>query len=122
MRWKRKKATASETVEIDGHELELHAKAELGEDGRSVWELRVDDPSRVFIEAIGKPMVDLYQSVGGRNYVEMSIWTPECGALTLIIQRKEGKTPHQLRQEAEAERDVALAEVERLRGLLEARG
>jgi hypothetical protein len=36
------------------------------------------------------------------NYVEMQLHEPEGGTLTVRVQRHDGKTPHELRKEAEA--------------------
>lgn len=36
------------------------------------------------------------------NYVEMTLYHPEVGELVLTLQRASGKTPHQLRREAES--------------------
>ena len=40
------------------------------------------------------------------NYFEVGINHRKVGPMTLTVQRTEGKTPHQLRKEAEAERDA----------------
>ncbi|OMG61499.1 hypothetical protein AUR59_020280 [Stutzerimonas balearica] len=47
------------------------------------------------------------------NYIEASFDSPdypELGQITVTLKREAGKTPHQLRKEAEAERDALLAE------------
>ena len=43
------------------------------------------------------------------NYTETRVTDPELGELVLTLQRVSGKTPHQLRRDAEAERDGARA-------------
>lgn len=42
------------------------------------------------------------------NYVEMSLTHAKAGPLILTLQRSMGKTPHQLRREAETERDALI--------------
>ena len=54
----------------------------------------------------------LYESEA-LNYIEASFDSPdypELGQITVTLKREAGKTPHQLRREAEAERDALLAE------------
>lgn len=46
------------------------------------------------------------------NYTESILHHPELGRLTLTLQRQSGQTPHELRRQAEAERDQAKAEVQ----------
>ena len=53
---------------------------------------------------------------GAENYVEQEVIERNGGArYVFIVCRPGGKTPHQLRREAEEERDALAAEVERLR-------
>jgi len=56
-----------------------------------------------------------FVEAGGINYVEVSFTHPKTGPLVVTLQRTQGKTPHKLRVEAEAERDQLRAEVERLK-------
>ena len=42
------------------------------------------------------------------NYVEMKVWTKEHGDVTITVQKCKGKTPHEIRKEAEQERDALL--------------
>ena len=53
------------------------------------------------------------------NYSEMEVQHNEFGALTLTIQRRSGKTPHQLRKEAEDRLTASEAEAADLRRRLE---
>lgn len=48
---------------------------------------------------------------GPSNYAEIEVNHSEFGAMTLTIQRRAGKTPHQLRREAESRADVAEAKL-----------
>ncbi len=54
-----------------------------------------------------------------KNYVETTVSDREGNAFVVTIRRRDGKTPHQCRQEAEAENASLRAEVERLRLLRE---
>ncbi|QQE90460.1 hypothetical protein [Azotobacter chroococcum] len=59
----------------------------------------------------------LFES-GAENYIEAffsSSKHPELGQIVVTVKRETGKTPHQLRQVAEAERDQLKAESERLK-------
>ena len=56
-----------------------------------------------------------FVEAGGVNYVEVSFTHPKTGPLVVTLQRTQGKTPHQLRVEAESERDQLRAEGERLK-------
>jgi hypothetical protein len=59
-----------------------------------------------------------FTQAGGVNYVEVSFSHPKTGPLTVTLQRCAGKTPHQLRAVAEAERDQARAELAQARAEL----
>lgn len=50
-------------------------------------------------------LCDVLKAKPAPNYVECSFEYTELGPITLHIQKRLGKTPHQLRLEAEAERD-----------------
>ncbi|MCE6958385.1 hypothetical protein LAZ40_04850 [Cereibacter sphaeroides] len=50
------------------------------------------------------------------NYTESELHHPELGRLTLTLQRASGKTPHQLRREAELQRDALEARLRDLAG------
>lgn len=64
---------------------------------------------------LASAFAEQFTSSGGVNYVEVSFMHPATGPICVTLQRVQGKTPHQLRREAEAERDQLRAEVERLR-------
>jgi len=55
----------------------------------------------------------LFQMLGARteepmsNYAEIEVFHNEFGPMTLTLQRRTGKTPHQLRQEAEERARIA---------------
>ncbi|SEJ52938.1 hypothetical protein SAMN04244572_04353 [Azotobacter beijerinckii] len=62
----------------------------------------------------------LFES-GAENYIEAffsSSKHPELGQIVVTVKRETGKTPHQLRQVAEAERDQLKAEIEALRQII----
>lgn len=60
-----------------------------------------------------------FKENGAANYLEMSFVNDEVGELTVTMQRRQGKTPHQLRALAEAQRDRYRAALDRLRTLLD---
>jgi hypothetical protein len=67
--------------------------------------------------------------LGGENYVELVFENAEGEKIVITVLKPKGKTPHQLKIEAEAERDLALAEeseqlwrVAGLQGALDAAG
>lgn len=67
----------------------------------------------ILAEALGK---QLYDS-GAENYIEMRFNSgvyPDGGELVVTLQRCAGKTPHQLRQAAEQQRDVLRAEARQM--------
>lgn len=70
-------------------------------------------PVRIFAAAFA----DYFKDSPASNYIEMQLCSTDLaiGELIAILQRKQGKTPHQCRLEAERERDAARAEAERLR-------
>lgn len=97
------------------------------------------DPDRLFAGMVGKALRDpefgidsigrraveclawafqelLYNHPEGKNYIECSLEAGDGGPPVYVtIQRPGGKTPHQLRMEAEAERDRLRAELEGLK-------
>ncbi len=112
------KMEVSQEWEIEGRKMMATVRQELGKP----WEMEVKDPERFFIDTVAYPMVLFFKEIGGTNYLEMQVETDELGPLVLSIQKKWGKTPHELRKEAEAERDKALAEVKRLNERLKKKG
>jgi hypothetical protein len=73
---------------------------------------RVEATMEGFACRVFSEMVSLYFSkAGGINYVEMTAEGKETGPILVTFQRTEGKTPHQLKKEAEAERDSLKATI-----------
>ena len=68
---------------------------------------------QLMVEALATQFVES----GAANYIEMQFHSEATGPLLFTLQRVDGKTPHQLRAEAEQERDALRAEVESWRGL-----
>ena len=62
----------------------------------------------LFVDALANQFVES----GAANYLEMQFHSEATGPLLLTLQRVNGKTPHQLRTEAEKERDTLQAKVE----------
>ena len=66
-----------------------------------------------FEEGAVQPMLDAladqFVKSGASNYIEMQFHGAATGPLLLTLQQVNGKTPHQLRTEAEEERDNANA-------------
>lgn len=50
-------------------------------------------------------LVKYFKECGGVNYVEVGAYHEELGPFVITVQRKHGKTPAQLKTEAETERD-----------------
>lgn len=70
---------------------------------------------------IANALYDIISDSQAQNYVEIALTAGPDGKrenLTLCLQRVNGKTPHELRTEAEAQRDKALAEVRELKDKL----
>jgi hypothetical protein len=68
-------------------------------------------PARLMAEYF----VDYFKDSGAENYIEMTLTGKDGLGLIATIQRHLGKTPHQLRLEAEAERDSLRAELAALK-------
>ncbi len=60
---------------------------------------------------------EMFKRSGAKNYIDQHIHHDVLGELLITIQRVDGKTAHQLREEAERERDAALAKVARMSNL-----
>jgi len=58
--------------------------------------------SATFVPLFVGWMAEWFTESGGMNYVEMHVFHLDTGPLVFTMQRCEGKTPHELRQEAEA--------------------
>lgn len=69
------------------------------------------------IESVANDMAQVLIASGAPNYLEtyLRCRNKSVGDMVLTIQRIDGKTPHQLRMEAEAERDAALRVVDELK-------
>lgn len=69
------------------------------------------------IPLMAEYLAQMLTASGGEpaNYTETAFYHTALGELTLSLQRKSGKTPHELRMAAEAERDALRAELDALR-------
>ena len=62
------------------------------------------------VSILAQGFFDMLQELDAENYVECSFWhEPSKQAFALTAKRYKGKSPHQLRMIAEAERDEAIA-------------
>ena len=61
----------------------------------------------LFVDSLANQFVES----GAANYLEMRFHSEATGPLLLTLQRVNGKTPHQLRTDAEKERDILRARV-----------
>jgi len=68
------------------------------ESHKALFELKAD-----FVPLFIAWMAEWFREQGGINYVEVEAFHPETGPLVFTMQRKDGKTPHELRCEAEAQ-------------------
>ena len=59
-------------------------------------------------------LADQFVESGAANYIEMQFHSEATGPLLFTLQRVDGKTPHQLRAEAEKERDALRNKIERM--------
>lgn len=78
------------------------------ENGR--WNALMRHPN---VALFAQELVKFFRDAGAVNYVEITIATPELDEFILTLQRKLGKTPHELKMEAEKRLDEALAVVGR---------
>lgn len=62
-----------------------------------------------FAQDFALTMAALLTEHGAPNYIETVVTHDTVGTIAVTAQRCAGKTPHQFRQEAEAQRDAALA-------------
>lgn len=77
-------------------------------------ELTVTDAHEV-VEGITEAFAKMLDESHAVNYVECEMKAAGGPRYLFTIQRYQKPTPHQLREQAEAERDVALAAIERVR-------
>ncbi len=57
------------------------------------------------VRVIATGMFAFIENTGAKNYVEIKMNHPEHGIVVMTMQKWEGRTPHEMRLEAEAERD-----------------
>ena len=87
--------------------------------------LRIDNGEAVMevggrlISLISYPLARMLDLDGESlaNYIEIAMHDEKIGAMVLTLQRKSGKTPHELRREAESENVQLRQELQELRGL-----
>ena len=63
------------------------------------------------VQPILDALADQFVESGASNYIEMQLHSKAALSLLFTLQRVDGKTPHQLRAEAENERDSLRAKV-----------
>ena len=67
------------------------------EDGIATLEIRGE-----FVKGMTILLVEWFlRDVKAENYTETKVYSPETGMMTMTVQRVDGKTPHELRVEAE---------------------
>lgn len=86
-------------IDVDGDRMTVHVKEPIE-----------------LIRYLAEGMAQALDEAGAANYIEMRVWNRAQGWLVFHLQRCAGKTPHEFRLQAEAERDEALAELARCRG------
>lgn len=62
------------------------------------------ESAQVFIHALA----GVFVGIGAENYLEMSFTHPGTGPFQITMQKTTGKTPHEFRKDAEAQRDELL--------------
>lgn len=83
-------------------------------------DVTIEGAKRV-VGLLATSLAKMFADAGATNYVQYEVRNAEHDYI-LLLQRAEGKTPHQLRQEAERERDEARADRDVYRRVLEAIG
>ena len=78
-------------------DLRLHSEA-----GQGDLEMFIQHP---FFGIFALQFTDFFVQHGAKNYLEVRFWADGLGFITLTFQREAGKSPHQLRKEAELELD-----------------
>lgn len=67
------------------------------------------------VSVLGDSLARYFTEMGAVNYIQLSVTSEKTGTLILTLQRKEGKTPHDLKIEAENALKEALARETKLR-------
>lgn len=75
---------------------------------------------RKLVAEMANAMAHMLDEAGATNYVEMKMIARDLMPYVITVRRHNGKTPHELRQQAERERDEALAALAALRATTEA--
>lgn len=81
-------------------------------DGRAAFGLTFTGARDAMLR-MADAMVTFFKGEGGVNYVETQVHHPEDGDFILSVQRAAGKTPHELRREAEGQRDTLTTAAQR---------
>jgi len=87
---------------------EMGVRKSKDKDGYEAW-LKSE-----FVYVMAALLVDLFKAMDGENYVEMSIDHTELGPLVMTLQRKDGKTPHQLKKDAEDKLQKVLSQLQKV--------
>jgi hypothetical protein len=91
--------------------LRLLAEGKLTEAAKMAWAKVEANPSGGYDVAVQAPMVELisenlvqeFKAAGGSNYVEWSFNHEDLGPFTIMMQRRDGKTPANVAAEAKEE-------------------
>jgi len=76
------------------------------EDGRATLEVRGE-----FIKGMTIILVEWFMNdMKAENYTETKVYHPDTGMMIMTVQRVDGKTPHELKVEAEARYEQLLIE------------
>lgn len=54
------------------------------------------------VATMAEELVKMYDEAGASNYVEVSMWHKTRGEFVMTVQRKQGRTPHECRLDAES--------------------
>lgn len=94
------------------NDLNLSIQGELSIESLTMKNGKLDISLRSrLVSILAQGFFDMLQEVDAENYVECSFWhEPSKQALAVTAKRYKGKSPHELRMIAEAERDKAIAE------------
>lgn len=91
-----------------------------GPDGKGGFSFDLAGGPVQFIAEYLAQMLGKDRDEGPSNYAEMEIQHHEMGGMTLTLQRRTGKTPHQFRLEAEGKARYLQARIDGIRGMLAA--